>query len=133
MTGPSRQAGWLVSLALVFAGCGSLTGCAATRPAPLIHLVFIQLHDPSQVEDLLADCDRLLPGIPGVVSYAAGRHLDIGRQNIDSDYDLALVVGFEDEDAYQGYVVHPDHVNLVNAWKERFRQLMVRDFDDRTP
>jgi len=133
MIGPGRQAGWLVSLALVLSGCGSLAGGTATRLAPVVHLVFIQLHDPGQVDALLADCDRLLPGIPGVVSYAAGRHLDIGRLNIDSDYDLALVVGFEDEDAYQGYVEHPDHVKLVLSWKERFKQLMVRDFGDTTP
>jgi hypothetical protein len=133
MTGPSRHAGWLATLALVLVGCGSLAGGAASRPAPVVHLVFIQLTDPGQVEALLADCDRLLPGIPGVVSYAAGRHIDIGRPNIDSDYDLALVVGFEDEAAYHLYVDHPAHVELVTTWKERFAALMVRDFGDSTP
>jgi hypothetical protein len=134
-SGSRAFSSWLVTLALAFMGVVSLTGCASMRPAPVVHLVYFQLSDPSpaNVDALLADCDRLLPGIPGVLSYAAGRHLETGRPAVVADYDLALLIGFVDEAAYLGYVEHPDHQELVALWKSHFRQLVVRDFFDASP
>ena len=44
-----------------------LTGCAATHPAGIQHVVLIKLNDPSLTPQLIDDCDRLLPAIDGVV------------------------------------------------------------------
>ncbi len=130
---PSGSSRRLVTLALAFIGMVSLTGCASMRPAPVVHLVYFQLHDPGQVDALLADCDRLLPGLPGVVSYAAGEHLATGRPAVVDDFDLAMFIGFSDEAAYLSYVDHPRHVELVSIWKPRISKLVVRDFLDPSP
>lgn len=119
--------------------CGCSTGQAASesatpsRPAAISHVVFFKLHDAAQSDALLSDCDRLLPGIPGVISYAAGRHLDTGRATVDSDYDVGLYIGFETADAYQGYVSHEQHVALVEAWRDRLDWYRVYDVLDETP
>ena len=117
----------------LLAGFGS--GCGAggpARPARISHVVFIKLEDPAQRGALLADCDAMLPGIPGVSSYAAGRHLDVGRASVDGDYDVGLYIGFETEADYAGYVAHPDHVAFVERWKPELAWLRVHDILDDT-
>lgn len=130
---PSVSSRRLVTLALAFIGMVSLTGCVSMRPAPVVHLVYFQLHDPGQVDGLLADCDRLLQDIPGVISYAAGQHLPTGRPAVVDDFDLAMFIGFQDLAAYMAYVDHPRHVELVSLWKSRFAKVVVRDFLDPSP
>ena len=112
-------------LSQLLAGCASLGGGA--QPAPLLHLVYFELDDPQLVDGLRADCDRLLAGIPSVVSYASGRHLDVGRDNVDSGYDLFLLVGFADERGYGDYLAHPQHVQLVDEWRPHLRSLRIHD------
>ncbi len=117
-----------------------LAGCATNvqqrgpaRPAAVSHVVFIKLKDPAQARALIADSDRLLPAIPGVVSYACGRHFDIGRPNIDSSYDVGLYVGLADEAGYRTYLEHPNHVELVNTWRPRWEWIRIYDVGDATP
>lgn len=122
-----------VAVMLVMAG--ALAGCGSVRPgrpARISHIVFLKLEDPSRRAELLADCDAVLPGIPGVVSYAAGRHLDVGRDAVDGGYDIGLSIGFETEADYAGYVDHPDHVAFVEAWKPELAWLRVYDILDET-
>ncbi len=79
---------------------------------------------------MLADCERLLVPIPGVVAYAAGQHLDTGRANVDGDYDLALLVGFSDQAAYKDYLSHPLHLELLELWKPRLAGYTIHDVLD---
>tara|TARA_Y100001933_G_C18730579_1_gene451492 strand:+ start:253 stop:669 length:417 start_codon:yes stop_codon:yes gene_type:complete len=134
-----KRNGRIGTAATILAGvlaCPGLGACAGggssgpTRPARISHIVFFKLEDPSQRDALLADCDRLLPAIPGVVSYAAGRHLDVGRNTVDGDYDLGLYIGFETERDYAVYVDHPNHTELVGSWRDRLAWLRVHDVLD---
>lgn len=120
---------WSFVAALVFVGCSSLGGGRPARPAPLLHLVYFELAEPSDeaIAELASDCDALLAPIPSVQSYAVGRHHDIGRDGILDDYDLFLLVGFEDESGYRAYLEHPDHVALVERWRPRFAGLRIHD------
>ena len=123
-------------LAIVPLGCSSGSGgvsAVASRPAAISHVVFFKLHDPGDAGALIADCDRLLPGIPGVVCYAAGRHLETGRGAVESGYDVGLYIGFDDAGAYSGYVDDPRHVALVRGWRERLEWYRVYDVLDPTP
>jgi hypothetical protein len=110
-------------------------GCASqpTRPATVNHPVFITLNDPADATAFIADCDRLLPTIPGVISYYCGLPLDTERDTVDAGYDVGLYVGFNTVDDYAVYVAHPNHVELVTTWKSRTRLLLVRDILDETP
>ena len=105
---------------------------SAPRPALISHVVFFKLQDPSGAPALIDACDTMLSEIPGVVSYAAGRHIDTGRPTVDGDYDVGLYIGFDTEDAYAAYVDHPQHVELVNEWKPRLAWLRVYDIHDPT-
>lgn len=123
---------------LLIVVCAALVGCAVSgpagrstpRPARISHVVFLKLHDPGERGELLADCHRLLPAIPGVVSYAGGRHLDVGRASVDGDYDVGLYIGFETERDYAVYVDHPLHVELVESWRDRLEWMRVHDVLD---
>lgn len=108
-----------------------LAGCASPRreaqPAPLLHLVYFQLQDGENADALHADCDDLLAGIPSVASYASGRHLETGRISVTADYDLFLLVGFQDEADYLEYLGHASHLELVRRWQPKLKGLRIHD------
>lgn len=119
----------------------SLCGCAsgsrtdhspqtAALPARVSHVVFITLHDSSRIDELIADCDRLLPTIPGVTAYACGRHIDTGRASVDASYHVGLYIGFDSTGDYAVYVDHPQHVELVTTWRPHIAAMLVRDWWD---
>ncbi len=122
-------------LAALLAPWTALAGCATAperplRPAPILHLVYFHLADPADADALRADCEELLTRIPGVVAYAAGRHLDTGRDTVDGDYDLALLVGFPDVEAYQVYLGHDLHLELLARWKDELTSYTIHDVLD---
>lgn len=128
--------GIVIALLIVLAGCRSSqrasTSALPARPALINHLAFFKLKDPADAPELIADCDRMLATIPGVVSYYAGVHLDTGRgTRVDGDYDVGFYVGFADEQAYARYVDHPSHVAAVNKWRPRWQWIRVHDVVDR--
>lgn len=112
-------------------GCAS-DGGGPGRPARISHVVFFELEEAGDRDALIADCEAKLSAIPGVVSFAAGRHLDVGRASVLSDYDVGLYIGFETEADYAAYVTHPLHVELVEAWKDRTLGMRVFDVVDET-
>lgn len=126
---------------LVLLAC--VSGCSAPgnrtsdlrpeRPAFISHIVFVKLNDPADAREILADAERLVAPIPGVASFAAGQHLDTGRQTIIADYDLGMYIGFETEAEYASYVTHPDHIAFVEKWRPRLAWLRIYDIGDPTP
>lgn len=127
----------LLSCALLLGGCRS---DQQPRPAPragqvalISHMVFIELHDPDDYQQILADADQMLNTIPSVYRFAAGNHLDTGRQSISSDYDLAIYLGFQSEQDLSTYVDHDQHIRFVERWKPKIKSLRVYDMHDPTP
>lgn len=138
--GPSRFTAptLLFSLAvwiLVAGGCCSTCRVAEGpgRPARINHLAFFKLKNAAEAPELIRDCDAQLAVIPGVVSYYCGTHLDVGRSNVDGNYDVGFFVGFESEEDYRHYVNHPNHVAVVEKWKPRWEWIRVHDVLDETP
>lgn len=132
----------LLGMTISGAGCccnppGRATQCYPVyeppRPARINHLAFFKLKNPADADELITDCDSQLAIIPGVESYYCGRHLDVGRGNVDGDYDVGFYVGFENEDDYRSYVNHPNHIALVEKWKPRWEWIRVHDVLDETP
>ena len=105
-------------------------GTLAPRAALIHHVVFIRLADPADTADLIADCDSLLPTIPGVVRYWRGTHFDMGRANVIGDYAVGLEVAFENREAYRAYLEHPQHVELVERWRPRWTDATIYDVWD---
>ncbi len=102
------------------------------RPALINHVVFFKLKSPATAEELIADCDDHLARIPGVVSYYSGKHFDVRGANVDSDYDVALYVGFMNKDDYEDYLEHPTHIRIKSKWRPRLQWMRVHDTIDRT-
>lgn len=120
----------LLALILALSGCARRAGTPAPSPAPILHLVFCTLKDPAEADSLVAECDRLLAPIPSVRSYACGRHLETGRPGIDTDYHVAIVMGFGTPEDYAAYERHADHQALVAKWAPRLARLVIRDVRD---
>lgn len=102
-----------------------------TAPAPgmINHVVFFDLTDPDESDELISDCYNLLE-IPGAVSGYAGTHYDIGRDSILCDYDVGFFVAFDSEADYRAYIEHPAHVALVEKWRPRWDSIRVYDVGD---
>jgi hypothetical protein len=122
-----------LSAACVLAGCAAAPPAPAPRPARISHLVLVKLRDPAQGSALIADCDRLLADIPSVVAYAAGRHLETGRDNVESGYDVGLYLGFDTEEGYTRYIEHPHHQEILRLWEPSVEWLRVYDVVDDGP
>lgn len=116
--------------------CSMLVGCASggsgLRPARISHVVLFSLKDPADRAELLADCDENMPRIAGVVAYAGGRPLDVGREMVDGDYNVGLYIGFKTEAAYAAYLDNERHLSLVEKWKSRIAEMRVFDVLDET-
>ena len=119
----------LVTSALVLASCATKP-TYPPRPAYINHVVLFKLQDPADAAELIDDCDTKLATIPGVASYFCGTHYDMGRANIDSDYDVGFYVGFDSRADYQAYVDHPDHVAVVQKWRPRWEWIRIYDVAD---
>ncbi len=107
---------------------GTLPPNAAASTITIQHLVLIKLKDTNDRTALEKDCNAKLPSIPGVVEFSLARPIDIGRKNVDGDYDVAVSVEFASTDAYKAYLVHPDHLALVGAWKEKSKSMRIFDY-----
>jgi len=130
----SDRSGFLLAaLAAALAVAATWTGCATgaarrLERAPLQHVVLIELADRAELPALRSESDRLIPAIPGVRGYLSGAHIDVGRANVASDYDLAIVVEFDSIDDYRRYLEHPAHLELVRTWKPKWRRATIYDF-----
>lgn len=118
--------------ALALSGCACMQQQSADRPGLIGHIVFIELQDRADYQEILDDSDSMLSTISGVVSYAAGQHIDTGRESVRRDYDLAIYLGFDSVNDLAGYVASDQHVAFVTKWKPRLGGLRVYDMHDPT-
>lgn len=95
--------------------------------------MFVELQNEADYDEILVDSDDLLATIPSVRTYAAGRHIDTGRDTIINDYDLAIYLGFESVEGLDAYVKHEQHIEYVKKWKPRLNALRVYDMHDPSP
>jgi hypothetical protein len=120
--------------AILVGGCATSMRADPPRPARISHIVLFKLHDPADAPELIGDCVRMLPRIPGVVTGAAGRPLDTARgDRVDGNYDVGLYIGFSSEQDYARFVEHPDHLSMVKKWTPRLEWLRIHDVLNDTP
>lgn len=101
----------------------------APAPGLINHVVFFDLQNPDDADELVHDCYDLLT-IPGATSGYAGTHYDIGRSSVLRDYDVGFFVAFNTEEDYRAYVEDPAHAALVEKWKPRWDSIRVYDIGD---
>ena len=115
---------------IVLSACAAGGGASQSKisSAHVQHLVFVTLANPNDAAAMKADSDALLPKIPGVLNYACGPHIDVGRKSIRQDYTLGILVEFANVDAYRAYQANPDHVALIKKWKPKWSKSEMFDF-----
>lgn len=100
------------------------------RPALIHHVVLVELGGPEEAAELIADCDRLLPGIPQVRTYWRGTPFDMGRDAVRRDYSVGIGLAFASQADYEAYLADPRHQELVAEWRPRWRSLRIFDTGD---
>ncbi|HZT82266.1 MAG TPA: Dabb family protein [Gemmataceae bacterium] len=108
------------------------------KQAPYVHVVIFHLKKDAPkgaADGLIKDAHELLAKIPSVRSIRAGRPADkvtpdFGRK----DYDVALLVLFDDYDGLKAYLDHPMHLKYVERNLKNIdeKKLLVYDFSNQT-
>lgn len=125
----------LLASSVVLTGCKRNFICrlpmvqTIDAPGAINHIVFFDLQEPADADELIQDCYSLL-AVPGPTSGYAGTHYDIGRSTVLRDYDVGFFVAFDSEEDYRAYIEHPRHVALVEKWKPRWDSIRVYDIGD---
>jgi len=111
-------------------GCASAPDNVAPAAAPAgeagtTHVIVCWLKDPGNADARrqLIERSKSFTQIPGVRSVAVGRPLPSTRPVVDSSFDIALVIGFESEQALRDYDHNPIHQQAV---KEVLQPLVTR-------
>jgi hypothetical protein len=99
-------------------------------PSGLAHLVFFTLRDrsPAAREALVASCYKHLTDHPGVRHFSAGpRDEGYVRPVNDQEFDVALVLVFDDAAAHDAYQVHPRHKAFIAEQSANWAKVRVFD------
>jgi hypothetical protein len=104
---------------------------AVRKPAPFVHTVIFHLKKDAPenaTEAIIADTHKLLARIESVREIRAGRPADKGSPNAAKDYQLGLLVLFDDADGLKTYLDHPLHKEFVSNHAKSFEKVIVYDF-----
>ena len=96
-----------------------------------VHLVFFYKRPEAtvaQVDQLLADCYRLLGAIPEVLLIQAGTPAMTARADADNSYAVGLSVTLADAAAHAVYQKHPLHLEFIARNKPTWTRVQVYDF-----
>lgn len=96
----------------------------------LAHNVYFTLKDRSQekIDRLVAACNTYLTDHPGTRFYFAGTlDKDLRRPVNDLDFDVALVIVFEDRAAHDIYQNAPRHNEFIALEKDNWDKVRVFD------
>jgi len=95
------------------------------------HVVVCWLNKPGNEEARrkVIDVSRGFSEIPGVTSVRAGRVIPSEREIVDSSFDVAIYLSFENEQKLFEYLNHPVHKKAVEkTLKPLVRKIIVYDF-----
>lgn len=95
------------------------------------HVVVCWLNKPGNEEarHKVIDVSRGFSAIPGVICVRAGRVIPSEREIVDSSFDVAIYLSFENEQKLFEYLNHPIHKKAVEkTLKPLVRKVVVYDF-----
>jgi len=105
------------------------TGCSQ---AGYVHTVFFTMAPDSsdtQIQGFVHDCHEMLKRVPTVTKFEAGRRDTLSTREFNEvEFDVGLVVRFEDKAGLDGYIDDPAHVELVEKYKDAWTRILVYDF-----
>ena len=95
------------------------------------HVIICWLKESGNKEarQKIIEASRGFSSIPGVVDVKAGSVIHSEREIVDSSFDVAIYLSFENEQKLQDYHVHPIHKNAVKEiLKPLVSKVVVYDF-----
>ena len=118
-----------LALGAGFIGISQSTFGAVQKPAKadFLHIVFIWLKNPTELDAAIADTKAFLKNVPVVVSYHVGVPSSTNRPIVDRSYSYCLTVGFEDLAGHDVYQKHEAHLDFLSKWKERTEKILIYD------
>ena len=100
--------------------------------APYVHAVIFYLKKdaPKNAEEqLIADCHKLLAKVPTVRRVSAGRPAAEATPNVAvTDYQVGLLVLFDDFAGLKTYLEHPLHTQFLERNGPHIQRVQVYDF-----
>jgi hypothetical protein len=123
----------LAASALSGLGCGTM----GTQPATagrVHHVVLCWLKNAGDAEarERIVDVSKGFADIPGVVSVKTGPALPSDRAGVDSSFDVAVVIVFDDRRAMTAYLEHPQHKRALDrVLKPLVAKIAIYDFVER--
>lgn len=104
----------------------------AKKAPPYIHTVifYIKKDAPDDAaSQVIRDCHDLLEGIPSVRKLWAGRPAKKATPKVAvTDYQVGLMITFDNAKGLESYLVHPMHLEFVDRHKDSFEKVLVYDF-----
>ncbi len=95
------------------------------------HVVICWLNEPgnNEARQKVIDVSRRFSAIPGVTDVKAGSVIRSEREIVDSSFDVAIYLSFENEQRLFEYLNHPAHKKAVEkTLKPLVRKVVVYDF-----
>jgi len=137
-----RRLSWIVMAALVLgalAWCRPISsGMASQVKGPegaFAHTVIFWLKKEApagEADALIADAHTLLAKIPSVRGLRAGKPANPGTpQYAVKDYQVGLLVLFDDQAGLEAYLKHPLHDQYVQKHGDHLEKVVVYDFIDK--
>lgn len=93
----------------------------------LIHTVLFWCKPGCDLAGLRAGLESLR-GIPSVRQLHVGGMVDTGRPVVDTTYDMALTVVFDDRAGHDLYQSHPLHLAFLDRCRSGWRGVRVFDY-----
>lgn len=124
----------LLLLSVLLSGlCAGGETRAADKPeAPYVHAVIFYLKKDAPKDEakaLIADASELLAKIPTVRLVKAGVPADKATPKVAvTDYQVGLLVLFDNYDGLKTYLDHPLHTKYVEKHEKHIDKVLVYDF-----
>jgi len=106
------------------------------KPAPFVHTVIFYLKKEApatEADALIADSQKLLAKIPTVREIRAGKPAEKATPIATKDYQVGLLVLFDDADGLHTYLDHPLHKEYVSNHEKNLEKVVVYDFAGSNP
>jgi hypothetical protein len=109
---------------------------AVAKEAPFVHVVIFRLKKDTpdgEIDAMITDCKEMLSKIPSVKGIKVGRPSDKGTPEIaKKDYQIGLLVLFDDADGLKTYLDHEQHLKFVEKHGKHIvpEKLDIFDFQD---
>ncbi len=122
-----------VTIGTVAGSMGSLRAAEKTRPT-FVHAVVFHLKkdvSPDASDRIIADARELLGHVPSVRELKVGRRAAKGTPELGrTDFEIGLLVLFDNADGLRAYLDHPKHKEYVARHLKEMESVLVYDFEE---